>query len=129
MKSLLFTLLVFSTNIHAGLFDSKIQYYSCPNMESANQCNSSCTKEKGYEIEPKVNKNTSIVMIAKFQDGKVDGSWTNGNCKIIDNRNWSCSYETPRLFTQEKMVSGQYFYYSWMQLPNNKSEVSHACAK
>jgi hypothetical protein len=94
MKKLLFIILLASSNVNAGLFDSKLQYYSCPNMESANQCNSSCTKEKGYEIEPKINKNASIVMIARFQDGKVDGSSTEVNCKIIDNKNYSLSSST-----------------------------------
>lgn len=129
MNKLLFTLLFIATNTNAGIFDSKLQYYSCPNMESANQCNSSCTKEKGYEIEPKVNKNASIVMVAKYQDGKVDGSWTEENCKIIDAKNWSCTYESQRIFSSAKMVSGQYSSYVWTTMPNKTSSQSHACAK
>ena len=129
MKKLLFIILLASSNVNAGLFDSKLQYYSCPNMESANQCNSSCTKEKGYEIEPKINKNASIVMIARFQDGKVDGSSTEVNCKIIDNKNWSCTHESLRYFSSTKMVSGQYSSYSLSQITNGKSSEGHSCAK
>ena len=129
MNKLLLILLFVSSNVDAGLFDSKLQYYTCPNMESANQCNSSCTKEKGYKIEPKINKNASIVMIARFQDGKVDGSSTEENCKIIDNKNWSCTYESQRYFSSKKMVSGQYSSYSFSQIIIGKTSEGHSCAK
>ena len=129
MKYILLTIALFSVNAYAGLFDSKLQYYECPNMESANKCNSSCVKEKGYEIEPKVNKSASIVIIARYQDGKVDGGSTSENCKIIDSKNWSCTYETPRAFSSDKMINGQYSHYFWMKLPNGTESISHSCAK
>ncbi|AWW46788.1 hypothetical protein DPM18_08175 [Polynucleobacter paneuropaeus] len=106
-----FTLLIFLLTISitsfGGLFDNKLQFYMCPKESLIYSCDK-CQIEKGSFGEFKVDKSTSTVMFIYYDGNKIIGSGTYDNCKVIDEKNWTCSYSGLSQNSHQRMINGSY---------------------
>lgn len=124
MNKLFFTLLLFSTNIHAGLFDKKLQVYEC----SRHICDSSCKKVDGLFFEFKVNKEKNFVLLNSFRDGNIQGNTALKNCSIINSKNWSCEDSSENSINRHSMTNQVFIGMSWFTIRNKTTQTS-ICAK
>ena len=128
MKYIYLLLLVIATNSYAGLFDKKLQVYSCNSIESSLVC-VGCEKEEfrdsrgiifsKYESEFKVSKDNVIKI--DYDNNVIYKSSTLSNCKIVDEKNWICedtnNYKNLKnefisISYTQKMIKGIYSSYS-----------------
>lgn len=85
-----FLTLVSSLMIACSPQSSKLQLYYCKDSSDVGTCSGSCKPVPEMAIEFMVDAKKSYVMQTIFDNGKQSGSELLKNCKVIDDRNWSC---------------------------------------
>jgi len=148
MRKLFFILLlVISSNSFGGLFDNRLQTYTCNSVEQSQSC-SGCVKidfkksngdsDLKLENEFKIDKSTNTVIQITYKNGVVIFSSSLLGCKVVDNKNWIC--EDSDSYTDlnrdhysststNKMING-IFSHSLVTLVNGKEKsVSSECSK
>ncbi len=67
-------------------FSTEYQLYSCETYKAMKSCNKDCKKQSIIDI--KVNSQQQLVLITNKKN-----SYALDNCKVIDEKNWSCNSE------------------------------------
>lgn len=139
MKKIIFVLcatsiLIISEISYAQIFNRKLKQYQCKSSEQAHSCvscESTDFAEKGKSIikteyEFKIDKKQNSVMKVVYDLGKVSSSEYLDNCKVIDNKNWICTYKGGWFTITEKMTNGVFISINENE---NKKLSSNFCAK
>lgn len=102
-KYLLLLIGIYSANLHAWGW-GKHDVYECPEI-GVSTCGSSCQKTE-FQIEFKVDVSKNLVMLHTYEGKKSLGSSIYDDCKIIDNKNWSCERSSVLNMTFLSMRNG-----------------------
>ena len=128
-KSLLIIFIFTTSNSYGSWFNNKLQQYTCKSYSDSQNC-SNCEIEKNNFLEFKVDKNSSRVFFTAYEGNKVYVSGVNDNCKIFDEKNWSCTNEIVNLsFTEDKMTNGIYSSYHTYDKRRPFLKDSFSCGK
>lgn len=137
MKNLLLVITIFliPTNSYA-----RYKILFCDNKYDAYSCSGSCKYDSlKYEVNLKIDKSKNIVIQSNFFENKLISQNIGENCKVVDEKNWTCESENitetgnpkfPILRTASGigMSEGQYFSY-WEDNLLGKNNSHGSCAK
>ena len=64
---------------------------NCSDSPSSYSCDSSCKLDRLDSINFSVNPQNNTVLLNYYIEGKLVGSDSLKNCKVVDSNNWNCS--------------------------------------
>ncbi len=109
---IVFICLFFSSNAISSN-DMKLKGYHCPTAADAKSCSSRCIQKKDLHFEFKVNIKNSIVISNMYSNNELFHSVPLDNCKVVDNKNWICTIDTPPSVAQtNSMINGVFSFHT-----------------
>ena len=145
MKIIFFLLSIVFSTANAGMFDNRLNAFTCKSEDSAHscrQCDPAIIKENNkvlnnFEYEFKVDKNANSVLMITYDLNKLDSSKFLDGCKVIDSKNWICKTESTyntriHIFSSSyeyKMTNGTFTKVSKDYKDGARSGGNYECAK
>jgi hypothetical protein len=123
MKLIIFCLISIYSNF-AGATEGAYQAYVCNEVTAAGNCSKKCVKN---EITFDFKIKSGMVMFVSYANGVQSNSGILDGCKVIDEKNWSCTSENELMTHLSKMAEGNFSQLTLMTL-NGKSSHNFSCA-
>ncbi len=117
---------VFLTSVSSA--GEMLDYYSCPSIESGNECSRKCEKIGDISFDVRRSPDGSHVNVTLFTENEV-APQTLKNCDVQNANNWSC--EIIEVFQEQShsMANGLYFSKQIFRMLDGEDDVSIYCAR
>ena len=106
----------------------KLDFYSCPSIESGKTCSQNCNKVGNISFDVRVKTREGNVNVTVFTENEI-APGTLKNCNVTDLNNWSC--ETIEVFQEQthSMKDGIYFSEKVFRMLDGEDDISIFCAR
>ena len=126
---LLFLLFLLSFSLIA---DAKYKFYNCIKQENVYACSSGCAKNSdsysmqvNAHLDFKVNVQNNAVVTHIYHNNKYSHAWKYSECRVVDKKNWSCTWIPSSLGNiMHEMTNGIFYQYQkgWENFTDNSSQ-------
>ncbi|OUW02767.1 MAG: hypothetical protein CBD16_03875 [Betaproteobacteria bacterium TMED156] len=122
-----FVLGTFLILISAAVSSLTLNYYDCPNKESAVNCSEICSLAGTIEFSATPKSNSKkIYFVEKIQNNSISDNFE--NCEIKDITNWECISEKIFSSSSSYMIDGKFFSATIYRMLDGKDDKRFSCA-
>ena len=104
----------------------KLNYYQCPNKESALSCSSNCLLSGSIEFGIETNNDLEEIYFITSDNNNVTTDSIK-NCIIKNIKNWSCSSDEIFSILRHTMMDGKYFSSSSYRMLDGEDDKRFFC--